>query len=270
MSPNTFDQQVKAARQRLAALEKRAGESTEQGEVLVETLADLSTALEELHVAAEELQHQNEELAATRQDAEAERQRYQDLFDFAPDGYLVTDPQGTIREANRVAATLLGVRREFLVAKPLLVFVAEEEQGAFHDHLTQLQGTVASVQDWQLTLHPRHGAPVPTGITVGAVRGADGRLTGLRWLLRDISERRRVEEERQTLLQGLQDALAKVKTLSGLLPICAWCKRIRDDEGYWNQVEEYISKHSDATISHGICPECLKTEFARKEPGGGG
>jgi len=56
----------------------------------------------------------------------------------------------------------------------------------------------------------------------------------------------------------LADALAQVKTLQGLLPICAWCKRIRDDKGYWSQVEKYFHDHTGADFSHGICPECLK------------
>ncbi|MBA4394240.1 MAG: sensor with HAMP domain protein, partial [Desulfobacca sp.] len=56
----------------------------------------------------------------------------------------------------------------------------------------------------------------------------------------------------------LQKALEEVRTLSGILPICSKCKKIRDDQGYWNQVEQYISKHSEAEFSHGICPECLK------------
>ncbi len=64
--------------------------------------------------------------------------------------------------------------------------------------------------------------------------------------------------ERAKLLRELQEALANIKTLSGLLPICATCKKIRDDKGYWNQVEVYVMQHSDTTFSHGICPECAK------------
>ncbi len=56
----------------------------------------------------------------------------------------------------------------------------------------------------------------------------------------------------------LRDALAKVKTLSGFIPICASCKKIRDDQGFWNQIERYISEHSDAQFSHGICPDCMQ------------
>jgi GAF domain-containing protein len=65
---------------------------------------------------------------------------------------------------------------------------------------------------------------------------------------------------------GLAEALEKVKTLRGLLPICAWCKRIRDDKGYWSQVEKYIHEHTGADFTHGICPECLEKQRPKKQP----
>jgi len=74
---------------------------------------------------------------------------------------------------------------------------------------------------------------------------------------------REKEWQQQTLISQLEEALAAIKTLKGYIPICASCKKIRDDEGYWNQLEEYISKHTDATFTHGICPACL--EQARAE-----
>jgi GAF domain-containing protein len=64
----------------------------------------------------------------------------------------------------------------------------------------------------------------------------------------------------------MADALEKVKTLHGLLPICAWCKRIRDDQGYWSQVEAYIREHTGADFTHGICPECLEKQRPNKVP----
>ncbi len=75
---------------------------------------------------------------------------------------------------------------------------------------------------------------------------------------REIDERKRVEEEREKLINELQEALNKVKTLSGLLPICSSCKKVRDDSGYWNQIEVYIRDHSEADFSHSICPDCAK------------
>ena len=72
----------------------------------------------------------------------------------------------------------------------------------------------------------------------------------------EIVERKRTEREREKLIQELQEALSQVKTLSGLLPICASCKKVRDDGGYWNQIEVYLQKHSEAQFSHGLCPQC--------------
>jgi DNA-binding NtrC family response regulator len=76
--------------------------------------------------------------------------------------------------------------------------------------------------------------------------------------IRYAIERKRALKEQIRLISQLQEALAKVKQLSGLLPMCASCKKIRDDKGYWNQLEAYISDHSEADFSHGICPECVK------------
>lgn len=77
-------------------------------------------------------------------------------------------------------------------------------------------------------------------------------------LKQEIENRNAMEQEREKLIEELKDALANIKTLSGLLPICSWCKKIRDDKGYWNQLESYITQHSGALFTHGMCPECFK------------
>lgn len=79
-------------------------------------------------------------------------------------------------------------------------------------------------------------------------------------------EHKRVEEERKKLVVELQDALSKIKTLQGIIPICSYCKKIRDDKGNWDQLESYISHHSDAKFSHGACPECYQKEMAKIQP----
>lgn len=89
-----------------------------------------------------------------------------------------------------------------------------------------------------------------------------GNIIGLSLLYGDITDRKRMEQEREKLIIELQESLAEIKVLSGLLPICASCKKIRDDKGYWNQIESYIGKHSDAQFSHGICPDCAKKFYA--------
>ena len=88
---------------------------------------------------------------------------------------------------------------------------------------------------------------------------------------REMARRQRMEIEREKLIAELQRTLAEVKTLSGLIPICAWCKSVRNDQGYWQTVEQYVHSHSDASFSHSICPSCqekFKDEIARgRKPG---
>lgn len=81
----------------------------------------------------------------------------------------------------------------------------------------------------------------------------------------DISNIKRLEKEREDIIAQLQEALDSIKTLSGLVPICASCKKIRDDTGYWNQIEHYIEKHSDAQFSHGVCPDCADQIYGKHE-----
>ena len=78
---------------------------------------------------------------------------------------------------------------------------------------------------------------------------------------RDITERKRAEEEREQLVQQLQAALAEVRSLQAILPICSYCRKIRDDENYWHNVESYIAEHTNSRFSHGICPSCYETEL---------
>ena len=89
-------------------------------------------------------------------------------------------------------------------------------------------------------------------------RDAHGKLIGIVESFQDISARIKAETAKVELIDDLQEALDKVNQLSGMLPICASCKKIRDDKGYWNQIETYIRAHSEAEFSHGICPDCAK------------
>ncbi|MCX7006092.1 MAG: PAS domain S-box protein [Kiritimatiellaeota bacterium] len=89
----------------------------------------------------------------------------------------------------------------------------------------------------------------------------NGRLVATDGVLRDITEQKRLEDEQARLIGELQAALAKIKTLRGLIPICAACKKIRDDDGYWQKVEEYIGAHTDASFTHGLCPDCRSKYF---------
>ncbi len=78
---------------------------------------------------------------------------------------------------------------------------------------------------------------------------------------REIETRKKVEREKEALIQDLQRAISEIKVLRGFLPICAHCKKVRDDEGYWQQIESYIQQHSDAVFSHSVCPDCLRSLY---------
>jgi PAS domain S-box-containing protein len=90
------------------------------------------------------------------------------------------------------------------------------------------------------------------------IKDAMGNVTSVLEMIIPITERKKAEQERERLIVELEKALDEVKTLSGMLPICASCKKIRDDQGYWNQIEAYIAKRTDAKFTHGICPDCKR------------
>ena len=96
------------------------------------------------------------------------------------------------------------------------------------------------------------------------LRAPDGSISGAIIINQDISERRRYELEREHLVRQLQAAAAEVHTLSGLLPICAGCKKIRDAANRWQHIESYIAEHSTAQFSHGLCPDCIKRLYPAK------
>jgi len=160
-----------------------------------EALTQLSEAFEELRAAGERLREQNEELAAGRVILEGERRRYIDLFDFAPDGHLVTNKEGIVEEANRAVASLLGIRKHRLTGKPLAVFVEPKHRSFFRAHLSEAQ-TLGSgqVRESEMLLRPRNRPPFVAALRYAGRRDAHDKLTGFRWMVRDITERKQAEQ----------------------------------------------------------------------------
>jgi PAS domain S-box-containing protein len=171
---------------------------------------------------------------------EEEAIRRRALFERSTDGIVVMDAGGAVCELNQSFADMLGY--------------SLEEAGRLHVwdwdvqwNRDQLIEKIAN--DPKVTFETRHrrkdGSIYDVEISSNAVEWR-GQL--LRFCVcRDITERKRAQ--------------AQIKTLSGLLPICAWCKKIRDDSGYWRQLEIYVSEHSEADFSHGICPECAEEVY---------
>jgi PAS domain S-box-containing protein len=170
---------------------------------LDEAAVALDTSMEELRAAEEELRQQSEELELSRLEVELERRRYRDLFDFAPVGYFVTDKHGIILEANRAAAALLGLPQRFLAGKPLANYVADQDRRTFRLQLAQLS-EVGRRADWDLRIRPPRGEAFDAALAVTVVRDREGEPVSLRWLMNDITVRKRVEEQVRTLNAELE------------------------------------------------------------------
>lgn len=121
-------------------------------------------------------------------------------------------------------------------------------------------GTVAGIDDYLALVHVAIGVLV-TGTLLGRALARARKTEEARTAELSASLRENVE-----LVAELRDALASVRTLSGLLPMCAWCRRVRSDTGYWEQIEAYVVAHTGATVSHGLCPECAERNLAELEP----
>jgi PAS domain S-box-containing protein len=117
---------------------------------------------------------------------------------------------------------------------------------------------------------PKAGAPVDLALTISPIKDNDGKVIGVSSIAYNITERKQLEDERKKMIEQLNETLSRVKTLSGLLPICASCKKVRDDHGYWQKLEIFVHEHSEAEFSHSICPDCMETlypEYVKpKEP----
>ena len=358
-------------------------------------LKDMNKLIHEQKVHQIELEMQNEELRRTQQDLEALRDKYIDLYDFAPVGYFSITDKEIILDANLVCATMLGIERENLIGMRFSQFISRDDQDVFYFHrqklsqkdtkqvcelkITKKDGTgfyaqlescpvtnpagndrtvrsslsditerkqielalilskkeiesiVKTVPDIIYRLDPRgcltfvsdsikrygyhpkeligtsvmdlvypedrektiniikerrtgerstksfetrlltkNQTPVSFDVFIISTEGlysptksGPGNFLGTQGIARDITMRKQAEEEREKLIIKLQEAFDNIKTLKGLLPICSCCKNIRDDRGYWNQIEAYIRDHSDAEFSHSICPACAEELYGK-------
>ncbi len=222
-----LDQQVQAAQARLQQIQEAAIARGEENPLLATAIVELSIALEELGVTTEELRQQNEELLVTQQLLAAERQHYQNLFEFAPDAYVVTDGKGVIRAINGAAENLLNIRGDYAANKPLIVFIAAGHHPLIYAQLdythqdyahqdrtpapraakSSRQRSVAKalqdsqghafpvqgmpvLQDQEIAVQPREGEPIPVAMSLSVVRDRQGYVLCLYWLFHDLRPRK--------------------------------------------------------------------------------
>lgn len=179
------------------------------------------------------------------------RKEWEKTFDAIDDWICTIDLESKIYRSNLTAEKLFGLKIQKIIGEKCCSLAHGTDSPVKGCPLPKMiktgkrESSELQIKDgtWML-------------ITVDPLYNDKGDMTGAVHIARDINKQVEFQDERELLLKELKNALAHVKKLSGLLPICAHCKKIRDDQGYWNQIDSYIEKHSEAKFSHGICQEC--------------
>ncbi|TAF05092.1 MAG: PAS domain S-box protein [Nostocales cyanobacterium] len=166
---------------------------------------ELQQTIEELQIVEEEIRQQNEQLVVASEIAELERRRYQNLFEFTPCGYLVTDKFGIVQEANYAASSLLSVEQKFLVGRPLKIFIAEQERHRFISQWRDLPRW----QESEFYLQPRNGKPLLASVKVSPMHDSQGQHSGWSWLLSNISHLKQTETALRLATEELENQVAK-------------------------------------------------------------
>ena len=207
------------------------------------------------------------ERALALHDSERE---YRFLAENSADIIWRLDPDRSITYINPADEILRGYAKYEVLGKKLTDLMPPDD-AMYLDELNKKRqeqeqdGIVTGLIRFEASMYCKNGGTICVEVLSSPIRDEHGEIVGSHGVARDISERKKYAEEREKLIAELQDALAEIKTLSGILPICSYCKKIRNDEGYWNQLESFISKHTEAQFSHGICPDCAKTALEEFE-----
>lgn len=181
------------------------------------------------------------------------------IIQIMDDGLLVLDNEGIIRVANSSLTRLLHAGKKPLVGmKPSEVATGAGEFGTRLETLL-LQRELRNVE---IDYHDEGAASRTFSLASSFMLDQHGERLAIVCVLRDITDRKKAETEREQLIGQLREALANVRQLSGMLPICASCKKIRDDQGYWQQIESYIRTHTEAEFTHSMCPDCADRAYA--------
>jgi PAS domain S-box-containing protein len=264
MSEEQFIQNLQAVHAQMAVLHKyimqlppqQQKQMAEIWEAIAASLSSLQLLYEEMQTSLEAFEVVEEQLLQQSQDAIVERQRYYDLFQFAPDAYLLTDTNGLILEANQAAAKLLNVPQGYLVSKPLAVFVAGVDRQAFYTRLNQLS-SISDVLNWEMSLCPRKGEPFAAQLKVAIARNYSGFIEALRIGVHDMSEYRQIAQP--ALLNQHAQAETTTPTLSLPQALDGLQVLVVDDEA---DAREFITAVLE---SHGIRVTAVGTAAAALE-----
>ena len=186
--------------------------------------------------------------------------KFREIFETIEDLYYETDKEGLITILSPSLHRLSDWGKDDLIGKPVVMVYANP--GARERLLREILEK-GRVNDYEISLKKKDGSILTVSLSARPILDDHGQPVGIRGLLRDMTGRKHIEEERERLISQLRKALAEIKKLSGLLPICSSCKKIRDDKGYWKQIESYIREHSEANSVTGfaliVSRGCIRT-----------
>jgi len=179
-----------------------------------------------------------------------------DAINSTVGGLIITDTNGFIRFANPSFCKMFDYSPTNIIDKNAAELFYTKEVRTFSDVISIID--ISKDDTEEFVVKSKDGTTFTVEVSASNVTSVKGELVGRVASFVNITKRKEVEADREKLIQKLQDALDKIKVLRGIIPICASCKKIRDDKGYWNQLESYIREHSEAEFSHGICPDCAQ------------
>jgi len=192
------------------------------------------------------------------------------IVDSSSEAVIGHDVEGVIATWNWGAGQLFGYAANEALGRSIVDLFAPDGRPAVSKLLASLVRGEERPPVEMVGLR-KDGGPVDVALTISPIKDAEGKLIGASSFAYNITERKHLEAERQKMIQQLNETLSRVKTLSGLLPICASCKKVRDDRGYWQKLETFVHEHSEAEFSHSICPDCMETlypDFVRSKSAG--
>jgi PAS domain S-box-containing protein len=200
------------------------------------------------------------ELQKAEEDARKREKKLNDITSHLAEGIYVFDERGIFSFMNQEAERLTGWTFEELKGEVVHNKIHHKKSDGSLLPIEECKmlhviksGTIYSSSDEIFT--NKDGSIFPISVISSPIV-ENGKIVAVVTAFRDITQQKQLEKERKKLVQELQESLKAIKTLQGILPICSSCRRIRDDKGYWKQLEAYITDHSDAQFSHGYCPEC--------------
>ena len=184
-----------------------------------------------------------------------------EVVQIVNDAVFITASDYTIVDVNPAARVMLGYSRKELVYTLITGYMHDEPSKISPASFLDEHGRVKVILDMPVTMIAKNKTHIPVSLSVSTIKNRKGDILGIIMAARDLTIRSELERSRDKLLGELQAAMGTIKQLTGLLPICSQCKRIRNEDGSWQEIEVYVHDHSNADFTHGICPDCVRKMY---------